>query len=208
FFIGHAVQLYQVGFVSQVDDIIYDARLRMTMPAAVDRRIVILDIDEKSLGEIGRWPWPRSLMAEVVTKLFDQHGVAVLGFDVAYYEPLALAMVRTVIALQTGQAPDIEPGYFPGQNRLEWLKVGNLVIPVDESASALVPYRAWAKGFQYVSLADVLKDRIKPGELKGRIALVGTTAPGLEDLRATPVNPSFPGVEIHANLIAGMLDGE
>ena len=37
--------------------------------------------------------------------------------------------------------------------------------------------------------------------------LVGTTAPGLLDLRSTPVEPVYPGVEIHANLIAGMLDG-
>jgi adenylate cyclase len=36
---------------------------------------------------------------------------------------------------------------------------------------------------------------------------VGTTAPGLFDLRATPVHAAFPGVEIHANLVAGMLDG-
>ena len=53
----------------------YDARVRMTMRGGVDRRIVILDIDEKSLGEIGRWPWSRALMADVVTKAFDQHGV-------------------------------------------------------------------------------------------------------------------------------------
>ncbi len=37
--------------------------------------------------------------------------------------------------------------------------------------------------------------------------LVGTTAPGLLDLRSTPVGKVYPGVEIHANLISGMLDG-
>eukprot|EP01034_Spumella_vulgaris_P029641 gene29643-36719_t len=39
------------------------------------------------------------------------------------------------------------------------------------------------------------------------IALVGTTAPGLNDLRATPVNAQYPGVEIHANMISSILDG-
>jgi len=311
------------------------------MAGGVDRRIVILDIDEKSLGEIGRWPWSRRLMADVVRKLFDRHGVAVLGFDVvwaerdtssgidvldtlaqkdlrevpafqqayrelrskldndalfaaamrgrpvvlgyyfnanenavrvnalpepalpkgtfaardvsfyrwngytgnlpiyqkhavgaghfnpavdedgvsrrvpillefdgAYYEPLSVAVVRALIALQTGRLPDIEPGYPPGYNTLEWLTVGPLTIPVDEHASALIPYRGRKGAFQYVSLADVVKDRIAPGELKGRIALLGTTAPGLLDLRATPVDGAFPGVEIHANLIAGMIDGD
>lgn len=52
----------------------------------------------------------------------------------------------------------------------------------------------------------MLADRVPLERLKGRIALVGTTAPGLLDLRATPVDNVFPGVEVHANLIAGMLD--
>ncbi|MBZ0126876.1 MAG: adenylate/guanylate cyclase domain-containing protein, partial [Rhodocyclaceae bacterium] len=61
--------------------------------------------------------------------------------------------------------------------------------------------------YRYYSIADIMADRIKPGELKGKIALIGTTAPGLLDLRATPVGEAYPGVEIHANLITGMLDG-
>jgi adenylate cyclase len=41
--------------------------------------------------------------------------------------------------------------------------------------------------------------------LRGKIALIGTTAPGLQDLRSTPVGSVFPGVEIHANVIAGII---
>ena len=41
---------------------------------------------------------------------------------------------------------------------------------------------------------------------KGKIVLVGTTAPGLLDLRATPVEAVYPGVEVHANMIGGMID--
>jgi adenylate cyclase len=310
------------------------------MPRDVDSRIVILDIDEKSLGEIGRWPWGRNTMAEVVRKLFDTHGIAILGFDVvwaerdtssgidtldalaandlrqvagfqevykglrprldndllfaesmkgrpvvlgyyfnsedravkanaipvpvlpkgtfagrnipfdewkgytgnlpiymqsaaaaghfnprvdfdgvsrrvpmilefdgAYYEALSLAVVRVILGM-----PPVEPGYAPGtfMNRgysgLEWLKVGPLRVPVDESVSTLIPYRGRKFSFSYVSLADLIKDRVKPGELKGKIALLGTSAPGLFDLRSTPVDSVYPGVEIHANLIAGMLD--
>ena len=315
------------------------------MPRGVDPRIVILDIDEKSLGEIGRWPWSRRLMAELVDKLFDKYGVGVLGFDViwaerdtssgidvldslaqkdlkevpafqqiyrdlrdkldndglfaasiksrpvvlgyyfnaednavranaipdpviprgtfagrdisflqwkgytgnlpiyqkhaaaaghfnpkvdddgvsrrvpmllefegAYYEPLSLAMVRTYLALKTGRFPEVEPGFAPERyvsrsyGGLEWLKVGPLTIPVDETASALIPYRGHKFSFPYLSLSDVIKDRIVPDALRGKIALIGTTAPGLQDLRSTPVDSVFPGVEIHANLIAGMLD--
>jgi adenylate cyclase len=149
--------------------------------------------------------------------LVDFDGVSrrvpmILEFDGAYYESLSLAMVRTLFALQSGKFPPVEPGYpgdrfmTKGYGGLEWLKVGPLTIPVDETASALIPYRGGKFSFPYISLADVLKERVKPELLRGKVALIGTTAPGLLDLRSTPVDSVYPGVEIHANLIAGILD--
>ena len=70
FFIGHVGRFFQVPLITYLDNIIYDARMRLTMPGGVDERIVILDIDEKSLQEVGRWPWPRDTMARMVEKLF------------------------------------------------------------------------------------------------------------------------------------------
>ena len=87
FFIGHAAKFYEVGIVSQLDHIVFDARLKVTMPGGIDERIVILDIDEKSLQEVGRWPWPRDVMARLMTKLFDQYQVAIVAFDVVFAEP-------------------------------------------------------------------------------------------------------------------------
>jgi len=84
--VGQALGLYPVGFVTQLDNLIYDARLAVTMPRGVERRIVILDIDEQSLGELGHWPWSRHLMAELIDKLFVRHGVALVGFDVVWAE--------------------------------------------------------------------------------------------------------------------------
>jgi adenylate cyclase len=128
-------------------------------------------------------------------------------YDGAYYEPLSLAMVRVLLGAPPVKAvtPDekFAPKSYPG---LEWLQVGSLRIPVDDTASALVPYRGRKGSFRYYSIVDVLNERIDPAELRGKIALVGTTAPGLLDLRATPVEPVYPGVEVHANLVAGMLD--
>ena len=127
--------------------------------------------------------------------------------DGAYYEALSLAVVRTTLGF-----PKVEPGYAPdrfmqrGYSGLEWLKVGPLTIPVDEQASALIPYRGRKFSFAYLSLADVLAERVPLERLKGKITLIGTTAPGLLDLRSTPVDNVYPGVEVHANLIAGMLD--
>ncbi len=69
-----------------------------------------------------------------------------------------------------------------------------------------MPYRGKQGSFRYISVADVLHDRVEVSQLKGKIVLVGTTAPGLLDMRATPVAEVYPGVEIHANMIAGILD--
>ena len=140
-----------------------------------------------------------------------------------YYESLSLAVVRLYIAVKeadrenrkTYVLPKVVPGITPerffsakGYSGLEWLDVGPLRIPVDENVSALIPYRGPKGSFPYVSLADVWFGRVSADRLKGRIALIGTSAPGLQDLRSTPVGSVFPGVEIHANLIAGMLDGK
>lgn len=342
--LGHSAKLYQIGFINHLDAIAYDTKMRLTMPHQSDDRVVILDIDEKSLGELGRWPWGRDKLSKLFNKLFDQYGVALVGMDVVfaerddssgltsleslakkelrdsapfqsalrelkpqldhdarflaaiknrkvilgfylsseekgtssgdlpapafpagtfqgrpikftswtnyggnlpefqkaaagaghfnsmvdfdgisrsvpmiseykgnYYEALSLAMVRSLLG-----SPKIVPGYpengsSDGYAAMEWLDLvtpqGDLRIPVDENVAALIPYRGFQGSFSYLSIADVLADRIKPEQLKGKIVLIGTTAPGLMDLRATPVGAVYPGVEIHANLISGMLDG-
>src|ERR1700692_760546 len=50
------------------------------------RPVAIVDIDEASLKEIGQWPWPRTLVADLITRLKEQ-GALVIGFDVIFAEP-------------------------------------------------------------------------------------------------------------------------
>ncbi len=50
------------------------------------RPVVIVDIDEASLKEIGQWPWPRTIVADLVTKL-RQLGAVAVGFDIVFAEP-------------------------------------------------------------------------------------------------------------------------
>jgi adenylate cyclase len=50
------------------------------------RPVVIVDIDEASLKEIGQWPWPRTIVADLVTQL-TQLGAVAIGFDVLFAEP-------------------------------------------------------------------------------------------------------------------------
>lgn len=342
--LGHSAGVYQIPIVNRLDSIIYDAKVRLTMPRTMDQRVVILDIDEKSLAEQGRWPWGRDKLATLMNTLFEHYGVKQVGFDVVfaepdassglqsldklakselrdvpgfqaalrelrprldfdarfasalkgrpailgyyvsskeggissgaipdpvfpagtfsgrriaftqwvsyggnlpifqqaaaggghfnplvdfdgisrrvpllveykgqYYESLALAMVRNLLG-----NPPITPGYPANSSgsyaSMEWLdlqvrKGEVLRIPVDENVATLVPFRGYQGSFPYFSVTDVLTGRVPQGQLAGRIVLVGTTAPGLMDLRATPVDAAYAGVEIHANLIAGLLDG-
>ena len=351
----HAAGVWRLPLLVRLDQFIYDARLRATMPGTLDPRIVIVDIDEPSLQKLGQWPWSRDKLARLTVELMGRQQAAVLGFDVLFAEPdtssglpvlrqlaagpwhddpkfaaeierlaprldhdalFAKALAGRRVALgyyftQTAEAratgalpapalplqvfpPESEdvagwngfganipqlaaaapeggffnvvldpredgvvrsvpllaryegtagrPGYYaslalavhrlldgspsapmpvfapatsPDESpALEALLLGagasHLRVPVDPSASMLVPFRGrgGARGgsFRYVAAAQVLDGALAPGELKGKIVLVGATAPGLQDLRSTPVDAVFPGVEVHANIISGLLD--
>jgi adenylate cyclase len=336
--LGQAAGLYPTNFIDKLDAALYDLKVRLTQVEAVDDRIVIADIDEKSLKEIGRWPWPRDKMAALATNLFQQYGVAALGFDVIFAEPdqssglpvlesLARgtmagdagfqasldrlrdrldydgrfaealadgpAVLGYIFSLNQARLEDvgvlpeplldcaalarqgIEPlpagsyagnlerlqaqtpyaGFFnatpdfdgvmrrmplvvrhdgrcygslalnmvragmavetlsvlpAGQGGHAWrppaLDMDGLAVPLDSQAMALVPYRV-AGAFPYVSAADIIAGRAPAAQLEGRIVIVGSTAPGLLDLRVTPTDKAFAGVEIHANLVSGILDG-
>src|SRR4029078_11469000 len=84
--------------------------------------------------------------------------------------------------------------------------IGNLHIPLDERMSALVAYPGASGVCRYVSATDVIRGTLPANELKDRIIIVGTSAQGLLDLRATPVREDYPGVQGHANLLPGFLD--
>jgi len=93
---------------------------------------------------------------------------------------------------------------------LEWLTLeaaqGNLRIPVDAEVSTLVSFRGERGTFRYISAADVLHERTPLADMQNKIVLVGTSAPGLMDMRSTPVGEVYPGVEVHANMISGILN--
>jgi adenylate cyclase len=338
---GHAAGWLALPLLPRLEAWLYDARVRATAPTPVDPRIVIVDIDEKSLrekdqGGEGRWPWRRDRLAQLVTDLFDTYGVSLValdiilserdeGSDLEVLERLAHedlkaqpGLAQALARLRSSASPDqqlaqaltkgpvvlgyafhndqpaahtrLPPGlsaqdlglaalpaqsypgyagllptlqsqavaaghlnplrdadgitrrvpllvehggrYYPALSlavlqavagepvlnavtarygesdlRVEHLRAGPITVPVDGALNALVPFRATARSFHYVSAVDVLQRRVAVDALKGRIVLVGTSAAGLADLVATPVGASFPGVEIHANLITGMLDG-
>lgn len=343
FFAAHVTGIQQWGFINALENLAYDARINLTLPPQQqDPRIVIVDIDEKSLKEIGRWPWSRDVLGEIIVKLFDDYGVSILGFDAVFPErdqssglPRLQALVenelkgeasfaRTLKELEAkldydgrfasslmgrrvvlgyaftnaeeedaeeaitvgvlpppvftaqqlggldlpsvravGYASNLEmfaatsigSGHFnslpdtdgitrrvpmlyqyedgfyealslammriylgvpnlhldivatdSGYVSLEHIGVGNRVIPLNNRIEALIPFRGPRNSFPYVSAVDVLEGEVDKTVLQDALVLIGTTAHGLFDLRATPVEEVYPGVEIHANLLSGILD--
>ena len=348
--------LAEFELIDRMEQRIYDRRLRwFDSTDQPDERIVIIDVDEASLKQHGRWPWRRGVLARLSTELLQRQQVALLGFDMLFSEPeddayadlqqllqntpnpqsvdhewlqrlnaltrndaqlidslrgqpvvlgyyfssnrdsgrtgslpislnvkqeqsagiaglplmegytanmpalataapaggfmnaltdsdgalrsvpllaqlnvqgegsryypsLSLAMFLTLLGQTDVQLEPVGGGAVSSaQNPLHLgglsLRQGKdvLYLHTDIHGSVLVPFRS--KGgqedgrFRYVSAADVLSGKLQAGQLQGKVALLGTSAPGLRDLRVTPVNPSYPGVEVHASLLSAMLDG-
>jgi adenylate cyclase len=71
----------------------------------------------------------------------------------------------------------------------------------------LINYQGPWGTFPHYSIADVLQKGFPPDKLKGKLVLIGATATGIGDLRATPFGgTNYPGVEIHANTIDNILN--
>jgi adenylate cyclase len=81
-------------------------------------------------------------------------------------------------------------------------------LPIDEQGNMLITYYGGNKTFRYISFYDVLKARLPKEYFKDKIVLVGTSLPGLYDLRSVPANPIFPGVEVNANILYTLLEGK
>ncbi|MCI0749480.1 MAG: adenylate/guanylate cyclase domain-containing protein [Nevskiales bacterium] len=345
-FLIHTSGLWESRLLTTLENITYDSRVLLTLPGTVDPRVVIVDLDEKSLAAEGQWPWPRDKLARLVTQLFDTYRIRVLGFDMVFSEPDRASGVELLDKLAAGELADL-PGFalrvpdlrerldndktfaealrgrrvvmgyvFAAQRaegeagakgllppplfdksvasryavnfihsavaytgnlpvlqsaapyggffdlpastldadgivrdvplmqmyegvvypslalevaraalgypevrlefdppdvraplNLERVRVGPLFAPVDMDVSVRVPYRGRLRSFPYIPATDVLRGRADAPSLSGAIVFLGTTAAGLMDLRATPVGQGYAGVEIHANVVSGLLDG-
>ncbi len=94
-----------------------------------------------------------------------------------------------------------------GPYGLAAIHVGKYRIPVSPSGLFYLPFRGGRGVYPYFSAKDVLDGTLGPEELAGRVLLIGTSAPGLLDIRATPFDPIYPGVESHATVVDAILTG-
>jgi adenylate cyclase len=73
-----------LSLVDQMERSAYDARVRLSSSRTMDHRIVIVDIDDKTLKEQGQWPLPRDKFAQLMDNLFNKYHIKVVGFDVEF----------------------------------------------------------------------------------------------------------------------------
>jgi adenylate cyclase len=93
-------------------------------------------------------------------------------------------------------------------NGVENIQLGELFIPTDRDARLFVNFRGPSRTFKYISATDIINNNFDPKDVEGKYILLGTSAAGLYDLRATPFESVYPGVEVHANVIDNILEGD
>ena len=299
--------LYRETFpvVQQVDLRLKDARFALRGAQRPVAPVTVVAIDNRSIKELGRWPWPRELTARLITAVARQ-GARVVALDMVFSEPQGEAPDRA-LATSVADAGNVVMGYFfrsepqpDNRQALEQLarsrvaflrlapsveavplpsyeqvdanipllgkgaadfgyfnqladtdglyrsipllmlfrgdiypslalsavsryrgeplqvgielfgvasvKSGNLAIPVSEQGKFSLAYYGPGGTIPTVSAVDVMKGRLPGGALKGRLVFVGVTETAVADLRATPLDPNFPGVELHATFAANALE--
>ena len=118
-----------------------------------------------------------------------------------YLVPLSLQILRHYF-----DYPEVELKFHQGG--VEKVRLGDINIPCDFESKMLINYRGRQHTFKHYSFADIIHDRIPPDEFTDKIVLVGATATGIYDIRITPFDKIFPGVEVHANVIDTVLKGD
>lgn len=91
------------------------------------------------------------------------------------------------------------------ENGIKNLQLDDLIIPTDRYGRLLINFRGKEKTFKYISAFDIYNNNFEKEDIKNKIVLIGTSAAALMDLRATPFESIFPGVEIHANAIDNVI---
>jgi adenylate cyclase len=129
---------------------------------------------------------------------------------------LTLEMLRVAAGTNTLITRRDEAGMQAVQVQLrKELGGGSFIVPTDANGRIWVHFAKpdlsntpHNTGRLYVSASDVLDGRVPAARLAGKLALVGTSAAGLKDLRDTPVVNRMPGVEVHANILESIFAAE
>jgi adenylate cyclase len=87
------------------------------------------------------------------------------------------------------------------------MRIGQLIVEPTANIQ-LYLYDTGTRPERYLSIADLFEPNFDPNRVAGQIVLIGATVEGLRDIKATPLSPFIPGVEIHAQMLEQLLSGK
>jgi len=124
------------------------------------------------------------------------------------FPALGVATLARALGRDGVPAPVVPVGAREGGDAVLQVHVGDRSIDTDDSGRVPIAYYGPYRDFPAWSATDVLHGRIPRERMEGRIAVVGTTAPGTWDQRVTPFDDIAPGVITHATFMENVLRGE
>lgn len=130
-----------------------------------------------------------------------------LGSDLApslVTEAIRMADGARTISVRSSTASGETP--FVGETGITSVRIGRYLVPTDQAGQMWLSFSKHDPR-RYRSAVDVMEGRVPREDIAGRIVLIGATAPGLFDLRATPLDPVIAGVEVHAQAIEQIIAG-
>ena len=122
---------------------------------------------------------------------------AVFRFKDSLYAPLSVMTVSAFLE----EPPILSLAY----DAVSSYQIGELYIPTDEIGQIMINYRGKEKTFPHVSVTDILSGHVPKMTFQDKIVLVGVTATAIFDMRSTPFEEIYPGIEIHATIIDSIL---
>jgi adenylate cyclase len=154
----------------------------------------------------------------------DVLGEAAAGVGNVGFEPDADGVFRRFPPFASGGAPSLPLAALTGIAGLSAardgsrLTVGATSVPLDGGGRMIIRYRGPVGAIPSYSMASAIQSYVREEEggevalprdlLEGRYVVLGMSAPGLLDLRPTPVGSVYPGAEIHATVLDNLLSGD
>lgn len=171
-------------------------QMKLAIPEAKSflANIEILDKAAISQGFINAMPDPDGVLR--FTPMVYRYGSALYG-------SLGLQAVSSYLLVGKTELVTAKYDELPV---LEGIKLDQEFIPTDAMGRMLIPFRGPAYTFPYISAVDVLNDQVPKEQLEGKLLFIGSDATAIGDLKPTAIAAIFPGIEVHANVAAGIID--
>ncbi|MGE3907331.1 MAG: CHASE2 domain-containing protein [Reyranellaceae bacterium] len=119
-------------------------------------------------------------------------------------EAIRVAQGASTYVIKSSNASQ-ETGYGE-QTGIVSVKIGQFE-PLTDGLGQLLLYDTGPRDERFISVADVMSESFDEKRVEGMILFVGSSAPGLKDLRVTPLDPVAPGVVVHAQLAEQIIGG-